>query len=77
MNIAKKKTSANAASKLGKELSHIQHDGEELVDLHDARETINNTQHKEGSCEQLKVKSTLKRRSSSSFISVVSTLTFH
>ena len=59
--LRKKKHLQTAASKLGKELSHIQHDGEELVDLHDARETINNTQHKEGSCEHIKVKSTLKR----------------
>ena len=36
-----------ATSMLDKEPSHIQHDGEELVDLHDEREIINNPQHKE------------------------------
>ena len=51
-----------AISILDKEPSHIQHDGEELVDLQDSMEIINNPQHKEEPCKHMKVKSTLKRR---------------
>ena len=47
-----------AVSMLDKEPSHMQHDGE-FADLHDAKETINNTQHKEEPCKHMKVKSTL------------------
>ena len=61
---------------LDKEPSHIQHDGEELADLHDEKEIINNPQHKEEPCKHMKVKSTLKRRWSSTFIAIISTLTF-
>ena len=47
---------------LDKESSHMLHDGEELVDLHDATGIINNAQHKEELCKHIKVKLTLKRR---------------